>query len=94
MLDIKNTDIGICYGCDLGNMLLYASKFSKKIIDDINFKFDKNFKKFKFSLSDCIYSVQSFESIIAFKIDRSKCDFSKLLENKGKDHGPAPAAEE
>jgi hypothetical protein len=32
MLDIKNTDIGICYGCDLGNMLLYASKFSKKII--------------------------------------------------------------
>jgi|TARA_B100001093_G_scaffold216504_1_gene207744 hypothetical protein len=67
-------------------------EFSKKIIDDINFKFDKNFKKFKFSLSDCIYSVQSFESIIAFKIDRSKCDFSKLLENKGKDHGIADVA--
>jgi 23S rRNA U2552 (ribose-2'-O)-methylase RlmE/FtsJ len=61
-------------------------EFSKKIIDDINLKFDKNFKQFKFSLSDCIYSVQTFESIVAFKIDRKKCDFSRLIENQGKDH--------
>lgn len=61
-------------------------EFSKKMIDDINFKNSKNLKKFKFSLSDYIYSVQTFESIVAFKVDRSKCNFNELIENAGKDH--------
>ena len=61
-------------------------EFSKKIIDDINFKNSKNFKQFKFSLSDLIYSVQTFESIVVFKIDRRKCHFNLLQANEGHDH--------
>lgn len=60
--------------------------FSKKMIDDINTKFSKNFKKYKFSYSDCIYSMQIFESVVIFRIDRSKCFNSKVVTNKGKDH--------
>jgi hypothetical protein len=59
---------------------------SKKIIDDINFKNSKNFKQFKFSLSDLIYSVQTFESFVVFKIDRGKCHFNSLQTNEGHDH--------
>ena len=61
-------------------------EFTKKIIDDINSKYSKNFKQFKFSLSNYIYSVQTFESIVAFKINRSKCNFNKLIANKGINH--------
>jgi 23S rRNA U2552 (ribose-2'-O)-methylase RlmE/FtsJ len=61
-------------------------EFSKKIIDDVNFKYNKSFKQFKFSLSDHIYSVQTFESIIAFKVDKNKCNYNKLVENNGKSH--------
>lgn len=32
LLEIKSTDIGVCYGCDWGNMLIYASKNCYKII--------------------------------------------------------------
>ena len=32
LLDIKSTDMGVCYGCDWGNMLIYASKNCYKII--------------------------------------------------------------
>ena len=60
-------------------------EFTKKIIDDINSKNRKNFKQFKFSLSDYIYSVQTFESIIAFKIDRKKCDYDEIFPSKGKE---------
>jgi len=61
-------------------------EFSKKIIDDVNLKNSKNFKQFKFSLSNLIYSVQTFESIMVFRIDRDKCHFNSLLTNEGLDH--------
>jgi 23S rRNA U2552 (ribose-2'-O)-methylase RlmE/FtsJ len=61
-------------------------EFSKKIIDDINLKNSKNFKQFKFSLSNLIYSVQTFEGIIVFRIDRERCHFNMLLTNDGLDH--------
>jgi hypothetical protein len=57
---------------------------SKKIIDDINFKNSKNLKQFIFSLSDFIYSVQTFESIVVFKIDR-RCHFNSIQTNEGHD---------
>tara|TARA_B110000259_G_scaffold122931_1_gene139412 strand:+ start:1525 stop:2334 length:810 start_codon:yes stop_codon:yes gene_type:complete len=60
-------------------------EFTKKIIDDINLKNSKNFKQFKFSLSNYIYSVQTFESIVVFKIDRKKCSYNENLTNKGID---------
>jgi hypothetical protein len=43
LLDIKSTDMGICYGCDWGNMLIYASKNCYKIIG-----VEKNKIKFDF----------------------------------------------
>ena len=60
--------------------------FSKKIIDDINSKFSKKFKQFKFSLSDYVYSIIFFESIIVFRIDRTKTKFNEELTNKGENH--------
>ena len=60
--------------------------FSKKIIDDINLKFSKTFKQYKFSLSNYVYSIIFFESIVVYKIDRTKTEFNKLLISDGKSH--------
>ena len=59
--------------------------FSKKIIDDINFRYNEEFEKFNFSLNKHIYSVQFFESIVAFEIDKKKCCLNNLLSNSGQD---------
>jgi len=76
-------DVFHSYGLSYGAKGFFnPSKFSfinfcKKTIDDINFRFPGS-KKFKFSLNKFVYSLEFFESIVAFKIDRSLCD----LENK------------
>jgi 23S rRNA U2552 (ribose-2'-O)-methylase RlmE/FtsJ len=57
--------------------------FSKTIIDDINSKFDINYSKKKFSLNDYVYSIQFFESFVAFFIDSSFCDYNKSITNSG-----------
>jgi hypothetical protein len=59
--------------------------FSKKIIDDINFRNSKEFNQFNFSLNRYIYSVQFFESIVAFEIDKKKCNLNNLISNAGQD---------
>ena len=56
--------------------------FSKKIIDDVNFKFP-NIGRFKNSYNDIIYSIEFFESIVAFKVDRSKCKINENINNSG-----------
>ena len=43
LLDIKPTDLGVCYGCDWGNMLIYASKNCHNIVG-----VEKNKIKFDF----------------------------------------------
>ena len=58
---------------------------SKKIIDDINFRNNEKFNQFNFSLSKHIYSVQFFESIVAFEIDKKKCHLNNLISNTGQD---------
>lgn len=66
-----------------GNPYKYSFiNFSKKTIDDINSTFP-NIKKFNYKLNKSIYSVEFFESIVAFKIDRNLCYENKLLENRG-----------
>ena len=55
--------------------------FVKKIVDDINFKFN-NLGSFKFSLNKYIYSVQTFESIIVFHVNQKKTYKNFFLENK------------
>jgi hypothetical protein len=69
-------DVFHSYGLSYGAKGFFnPSKFSfinfcKKTIDDINFRFP-GAKKFEFSLNKFVYSLEFFESIVAFKIDRS-----------------------
>jgi len=69
-------DVFHSYGLSYGAKGFFnPSKFSfinfcKKTIDDINFRFP-GAKKFQFSLNKFVYSLEFFESIVAFKIDRS-----------------------
>jgi hypothetical protein len=76
-------DVFHSYGLSYGAKGFFnPSKFSfinfcKKTIDDINFRFP-GAKKFQFSLNKFVYSLEFFESIVAFKIDRSLCS----LKNK------------
>ena len=55
--------------------------FSKKIIEDINSNI-----KINFSLKKYIYSVQFYESMIVFNIDRSKTGINKKINSGEIDH--------
>ena len=79
-------DVHTSYRNEYNSNPLYSFiNFSKKIIDDINYTFDNN-KKFQFSLNKYIYSVQFYESIVVFKINRHKTIKNKLFSNKGYIH--------
>ena len=41
-------------------------------------------KKFNFSLNQFIYSIQNFESMVVFYIDRTRCKPNDLVINQGK----------
>jgi hypothetical protein len=58
--------------------------FGKKLIDDINFRFP-NFSQFKFSLNQYIYSIEFFESLVCFKINRKLSKKNEVIKNKGTD---------
>ena len=76
-------DVHSSYMKYFGNPNKYSFvNFTKKLIDDINFTFP-NMKKFNFSLNQSIYSIQYFESIVAFFIDRNLCQQNISIENKG-----------
>ena len=76
-------DVHSSYQKHYGNPYKYSFiNFSKKTIDDINSTFPK-IKKFDYKLNPFIYSVEFFESIVAFKIDRTLCYKNELLENNG-----------
>ena len=60
--------------------------FSKKIIDDINFKNQANLGKFNFALNEHVNSIQFFESIVVFFVDRKKTKMNAMVKNEGKDH--------
>ena len=57
-------------------------EFSKKLIDDLNFTFP-NIGKFKYSLNKYIYSIQYYESLAVFHVDRRLCIANELVKNKG-----------
>ncbi len=76
-------DVHSSYQKHYGNPYKYSFiNFSKKSIDDINSTFP-NIKKFNYMISRSVYSIEFFESIVAFKIDRDLCYENKILENKG-----------
>ena len=54
--------------------------YSKKLIDDINSRYP-GIKKQKFSLNKFIYSIQNFESITVFNIDRKLSKANKEIRN-------------
>jgi len=55
--------------------------YTKKIIDDINYKFP-NLGSFQYSLSNYIYSIQYFESIVVFNVNKSKTKTNTKINNK------------
>jgi hypothetical protein len=58
--------------------------FCKKSIDDVNFRFPDS-KNFKFSLNKFIYSIEFFESIVAFNINKDLCNLNnEVIFSKGK----------
>jgi hypothetical protein len=59
--------------------------FAKKIIDDVNYTFD-NSKKFNFSLNKYIYSTHFYESMVIFKVNRSKTIQNNKVDNSGINH--------
>jgi len=61
----------------LGNM---AKRMSKKLIDDINSRYP-GLKRQKFSLNKYIYSIQNFESISVFNINRELSKINKEIRN-------------
>jgi hypothetical protein len=76
-------DVHSSYQKHYGNPYKYSFiNFSKKTIDDINSTFP-NIKNFNYSLNKKIYSVEFFESIVAFKIDKNLCEQNSLIENNG-----------
>ena len=76
-------DVHTSYQKHYGNPYKYSFiNFSKKTIDDINFTFP-NMKSFKFSLNKSIYSIEFFESIVAFKVDKKLCIQNSIIENNG-----------
>ncbi len=54
--------------------------YSKKLIDDINTRYP-GIKKQKFSLSKYIYSIQSFESLTVFNINRKLSKINREVRN-------------
>ena len=56
--------------------------FVKKTIDDINSLFPE-IKKFEFSLNEYVYSIQNFESMAVFFVDRTRCGKNEIKINDG-----------
>ena len=54
--------------------------FSKRNIDDLNFKFP-DFSNLKNSLNDYIYSIQYFESIVVYHINKKKSYMNSVIHN-------------
>jgi hypothetical protein len=56
--------------------------FTKKSIDDINYKFP-DIGYYKSSINNFVYSIEFFESIVAFKVNRERCEINTKLHNSG-----------
>ena len=77
-------DVMCSYFKDFGNPSKYSFvNFSKKIVDDVNYKFP-DIGKFNYSLNDYIYSVEFFESMVVFKVNRELCFTNSIVRNNGK----------
>lgn len=81
---IVTEDVMCSYDNDFGNPSRYSFiNFCKKLIDDVNYKFP-SIGKFSYSLNDYIHSIEFFESIVVFKINKKLCYFNNRITNKRK----------
>jgi len=79
MLVIEDTHTS--YQSEFNNPSSYSFiNFSKKLIDDLNYK-HPNMPKFRFSLNDFIYSIQYFESLVVFNINRKETYINTKIYN-------------
>ena len=77
-------DTHTSYMQQFGNPHKYSFiNFSKKIIDEINFKFFKS-KNEEYFFNKYIYSTQFYESICIFYINKKFCTNNEILINQGK----------
>lgn len=75
-------DTHTSYMREFGNPNKYSFiNFSKKIIDDVNFKYP-SLGNFKLSFNNYVYSIQYFESIVIFHINNKKTNINKKIKNK------------
>ena len=56
--------------------------FAKKSIDDVNYKFPE-IGYFKNSINNFVYSIEFFESIVVFKVNRERCEVNTKQNNSG-----------
>jgi hypothetical protein len=78
-------DVHTSYLKRYGNPNKYSFiNFSKKTIDDINFTFPK-LGKFNYSLNKVVHSIEFFESIVVYKVNRNLCVENKFIINDGID---------
>ena len=76
-------DVHTSYMRAFGNPSKYSfTGYAAKIIDGIHSRFPAILRS-KNPLINSIYAVHSYESIVAFKIDRSKCFTSSITSNNG-----------
>ena len=61
--------------------------YCKKLIEDVNSRYP-GIKKHNYSLSKYIYSIQNFESIVSFKINRNLCKTNFEVRNAKKSTNP------
>jgi hypothetical protein len=76
-------DVHASYLIDFGNLSKYSYiNYSKKLIDETNARFP-GIDDVVSPLNKYIYSIQFYESIVAFQINRDKCFESEWATNGG-----------
>ena len=80
-------DVNTSYMKEFLNPKKYSFiNFCKKIIDDINLSSPLLKNNFLFSYSKYVYSIEFFESVVIFKIDRKKTIKNFEVVNSGKSY--------
>lgn len=67
-----------------GNPSRYSFvEWVKRLIDNINSRTDSVKRPDKLPFKNAIFSITTFESIVAFQVDRSRCFQSSVIKNEG-----------
>lgn len=76
-------DVHASYLKDFGNPSRYSFvNYAKKLVDENNFRFPQ-LQYYKSKFNKFIYSIEFYESIVAFRINREKCIISEWTSNSG-----------